>query len=42
MPTNWSCAVRDGKMTPEEVSRRNGLLHGSGWKADLKSARHLW
>lgn len=35
-------AVREGRLTPKDVSRRNGLLHGAGWKADLKSAKRLW
>jgi hypothetical protein len=35
-------AIASGRLTPEEVQRKNALTHGYPFKLDLKSAKRLW
>lgn len=35
-------AIASGRLTPEEVQRKNALTHGYPFRLDLKSAKRLW
>jgi hypothetical protein len=35
-------AIASGRLTPDEVQRKNALTHGYPFKLDLKSAKRLW
>jgi hypothetical protein len=35
-------AIASGRLTPEEVQRKNALTHGYPFKLDFKSAKRLW
>lgn len=35
-------AIASGRLTPEEVQRKNALTRGYPFKLDLKSAKRLW
>ncbi len=35
-------AIASGRLTADEVQRKNALTHGYPFKLDLKSAKRLW
>lgn len=35
-------ALAEGRLSPEQLDRKNSLFHGQRWSVDYRSAKRLW